>query len=78
MLTPHKLMLVQHAASYLTVAVASKSVTGAKQEGISLVARHSNPKDKKSDWSTVRSLYATYSEDCQEHNKATIAVEQGS
>ena len=49
----------------------------AKQDGTSEVWRHSNPKETNSDWRTVSCLYATYSEECQEHNKATIDVEQG-
>ena len=41
------------------------------------VWRHSNPKETKSDWGMVSSLYATHSEECQEHNKATTDVDQG-
>ena len=71
----YTLMLVQHAASYC-VAVTSKLVAAIKQEGTS-VGIHMSPKEEKSDWSTVSSLLATYSEECEGHNKASLDVEQG-
>ena len=57
-------------ASALVIAVAT-------HKGTLEVARHSNPNERKSDWDTVSFLYATHSEDCQEHDKAKIHIEQG-
>ena len=75
-LKAYELMLVQHAASSWTVAVTSRLVAAITQEGGSLW-RHTSPMEEKSDWSTVSSLLATYSEECEGHNKASLDVEQG-